>query len=550
MSASHKKQLRKEQQAAQMTEKQLAAEKERKQLKSYTFLFTFVIVAMILLAVSTTVINSGIIERNTVAVTVDGTEVSAVELNYYYIDAINNYLEQWGDYVSLTGIDTTKALDEQVIDEATGKTWADSFVDMATANIHAMYSVYNKAVENGYTLTEADKTSIDSSISTMELYAMYYYGYPDVESYLHAVYGKGADLETYRHYAEVQMVASAYANDHYESLSYGAEDVNAFLAENPLNYNSYSYNYYYLPVNSFLEGGTKGEDGSVTYSDEERAAALEACKAAAESLTAEGINDVLLLDKAIKALELNAGNENAASTEIKDRMYTSVATTMQEWLSDASRKVGDVGYVASETTSTDTDGNEVKTVTGYYVMLFNGSNDNTYKMDNVRHILVKFQGGTTAEGSTTVTYSDEEKAAAKAEAEEILAAYLAGEKTEEAFTALTEEHSDDVDSTGKPNNGGLYENIIPSSSYVENFLNWAIDDARYVGETGIVETEYGYHIMFYVGESELSYRDTLITEQLRSEAMTEWENGLVEASTLTVKNTGKVKTDLKLNAGK
>lgn len=547
MSASHKKQLRKEQKAAQMTEKQQAAAKEAKQLKLYTFLFTAIIIMMVAIAVVTTVVNSGVIERSTTAVTVDDAKISAVELNYYYIDAINNYLEQWGDYVSLTGIDTTKPLDEQIIDQETGTTWADSFVEVATENIHAIYSVYNKAVAEGCTLSEEDAATIDSSISTMELYAMYY-GYSDVDSYLKAVYGKGANLETYRHYAEVQMIASAYANTQYEALTYTAEDLAAYLAENPKNYTSYSYNYYYLSVNSFLQGGTQDEDGVLTYSDEERAAAIEACKAAAEALTAEEINDVVLLDKAIKALDINLDNESAASTAVEDRMYTSLTSLMKDWISDENRVPGDVGMVASESTSTDTDGNEVKTVTGYYVMLFNGSDDNTYTMNSVRHILVAFEGGTTDEDGNTV-YSDEEKAAAKAEAEEILAAYLAGEQTEEAFTALVYEHSDDVDTYGEPNNEGLYENIIPSSGYVENFLNWAIDDARTPGETGIVETEYGYHIMFFVCDSELSYRDTLITEELRDADMLAWETALMEASTLTVKNTRKVNTSLTLSAG-
>ena len=105
-----------------------------------------------------------------------------------------------------------------------------------------------------------------------------------------------------------------------------------------------------------------------------------------------------------------------------------------------------------------------------------------------------------------------------------------------------------MDSTGKPNNGGLYENIIPSSSYVENFLNWAIDDARYVGETGIVETEYGYHVMYFVGDAELTYRDHLIRNNLRNNDLTTWYAETVEAMTTTDGNTKYVRTDLVLNA--
>lgn len=550
MSASHKKQLRKEQKAAQMTEKQQAEQKEAKKLRLYTILFTVAIALMVCIVIFTTVTASGIIERNTTAVTVDGTKISAVELNYYYIDGLNNYLNQWGDYISLSGLDTTKALDEQTFDADAGTTWADYFLDLATDNIHSVYSAYNKAVAEGYTLSEEDAAAIDSTLSSMELYGLYYYGYSDLNSYLEAMYGNGANEKSYRAYAEAQYIASAYANDYYESLSYTDEEIAAVLAENPNAFTSYSYNYYYLSSASFLEGGTTDDEGTITYSDEEKAASVTACKEAADSLMAQAdtIHSVVLLDKAIKGLDINADSADAASTAVADRMYTDLSATLKEWISDEARVEGELGCVPYETESTDADGNTVTTVNGYYLVLFLGSNDNTYLMNNVRHILVAFEGGTTDDAGNT-TYSDEEKAAALAEAEEILASYKAGEMTEEAFTALALEHSDDVDSNGNVNNEGLYENIIPSSEYVENFLNWAIDDARTPGETGIVETEYGYHVMYFVGDSEQSYRDYLITEQLRSEDLTAWETALTDAAVITVKNTSKVRTDLTLSSG-
>ena len=545
MSASHKKQLRKEQNAAQMTEKQREAQAEAKKLRLYTAAFVIVIALLVAVAAITAVTSSGMIERGTTAVTVDGSKISAVELNYYYIDSINSYLEQWGDYVSLTGLDTKKALDEQFIDTENTTSWADYFLDQATTNIHTVYSIYNQAVAEGYTLSDEDALAIESNLSTTELYAMYYYGYSDLDSYLVAMYGAGSNEETYRAYAEAQYIASAYANDHYAELTYTEEQLAAALAENPKAYTFYSYNYYYMPYSDFLQGGTEGENGTITYSDEEKAAALTAAKEAAESLLDQNITSDVLLDKAIKALDIK---ENAASTSIKNYNSTSVSSVMREWITADERQTGDLTVIPYETTTTDADGNENTVTNGYYVVLFNGSNDNNYLMNNVRHLLVAFTGGTKGEDGTT-TYSDEEKAKAKSEAENLLAQYLDGDKTEEAFTALLREHTDDVASDGTANNDGLYENIHLNSSYVENFLNWANDASRTVGETGIVETEYGYHIMFYVGKSEQTYRDSMITSDLRDKDMTAWEDGLMEASTMTVKNTGKVRTDLKLTSG-
>ena len=35
---------------------------------------------------------------------------------------------------------------------------------------------------------------------------------------------------------------------------------------------------------------------------------------------------------------------------------------------------------------------------------------------------------------------------------------------------------------------------------VTNFNDWCFDPSRQVGDYGIVETEFGYHIMYYSGE--------------------------------------------------
>ena len=51
MSASSKKKLRKEQEAAALTEKQLAEQKEAKKLKLYTAAFVIVLVALLVVAV-------------------------------------------------------------------------------------------------------------------------------------------------------------------------------------------------------------------------------------------------------------------------------------------------------------------------------------------------------------------------------------------------------------------------------------------------------------------------------------------------------------------
>ena len=83
---------------------------------------------------------------------------------------------------------------------------------------------------------------------------------------------------------------------------------------------------------------------------------------------------------------------------------------------------------------------------------------------------------------------------------------------------------------------------------VEAFENWCYDAARKTGDTDIVETEYGYHVMYFVGDSEMSYRDYQIENALRSNALNEWYTEAVAAMAQTEGSTQYIRKDLVLNA--
>ena len=548
MSASSKKQLRKEQNAAAMTEKQLLEQKEAKKLRLYTGLFAAAIAVMILVVLVSRVVSSGFIPRSTTALTVGGTKVSAAELNHYYIDSVNNFLNQAGEYLSMFGLDNTKALDDQYYNEAEGDTWADYFLDQATASAQNMYAVYNAAKAEGFTLSEEGKASIDATVENLKLYATMY-GFPSAESYISAMYGEGCNEKTFRQYAEVQMIAQEYAAAKNEALVYDDAAIQAENDKNPAAYSAYTYNYCYLNASKFYQGGTENEDGTKTYTDAEMEAGRAAAEAAANTLAAA--KTAQELDAAYAALEINAEVTSAKSTRQEKTQYANVTTAIQSWVTDTSRKAGDIAVIPSEYTTHDhadgeecTGDNDTKSVAGYYVVLFEGMDENLTELVNVRHILIGFEGGTVDETSGTTVYTDEEKAAAKAKAEEILAAYEAGEKTEEAFAALATEKTTDP---GSKENGGLYENVYPGQM-VSNFNDWCFDAARKTGDTGLVETEYGYHIMYFVGTSGMTHRELMIESTLRSADMSAWETEVIEANELVVENTKYVKTDLMLSS--
>ena len=128
---------------------------------------------------------------------------------------------------------------------------------------------------------------------------------------------------------------------------------------------------------------------------------------------------------------------------------------------------------------------------------------------NVRHILIQPEAGTDIP----------DNAAAQAKAEEVLALWRQN-PTAEYFAELAGTYSADG---GSNRNGGLYEDIHPGQM-VAAFNDWCFDPIRGVGDTGIVLTEYGYHVMYFDGVSETIYSDP--NEEAAAQAYHQWLDDL------------------------
>ena len=58
------------------------------------------------------------------------------------------------------------------------------------------------------------------------------------------------------------------------------------------------------------------------------------------------------------------------------------------------------------------------------------------------------------------------------------------------------------------------------------FNDWCFDPARQPGDTDIVETSTGYHIMYYVGDDPLVRWQTQVYDKLKSDAYDAWSESL------------------------
>lgn len=594
MSASTKKKLRKEQQAAAMTERQRMEKKEAKKLKRNTVLFIAVISLVLLAFVGILlyqwVTTSGIFEKNTDAASVNGTKINSVEMNYYFVDTameqasqFMSYAEYFGGDISVMGLDPSKPLDKQEYEE--GVTWADYLMDQAMAKAQHDYALAKEAKAKGYKLSKEDQDTLNLYSTNLDTNALIM-GYEDADALLRQQYGNGATKKTYLAYLKRGMIANGYYTQYSDSLEFDATAIADRDAKNPSHYNSYDYSYYYVSYANYLEGGTKNEEGTVEYSPEEEAAARAKAKEIADQLAL--CTNLEELDAAVKELEVK-GKKDQKLTAVTNTLYSKVTGAHQEWVSDDARQEGDMTVLENKGTAEE--GQEAP-INGYYVMVFQGSTTNDEQpMTSVRHLLIKFPE---AEGEeedeheghdheheteptedateptenetteptesveTTEPIEDAESAEttettqteggdttddAKATAEDLLAQWEAGDKTEESFIELVKKHSEDTSAE----TGGLFENIHAGSSYVENFLNWAIDPARQAGDVEIVETEYGYHIMYFVKWEEQTYRQQLIETELHNESLESWYNGIIEAKPAKKLNTKYVRFDLKLS---
>lgn len=544
MSGSSKKKLRKEANAAALTEKQQKQAKEARQLRVYTRTFVVVMALVVALMVGIVVRQpiTDAIYRNVHAITVGDHEITAIELNYFYTDAIfkhyNQYYEKYSEYAAtyamlIEGIDFTQPMNEQIRDTTTKQTWAEAYLDSAIQSAREIYALYDLAMaDEDFSFSIEDSTYLSNFETYMDLYA-YYNGFSSADSYLRGSYGDGASLETYKAYCVITETASAYKTKMRESINYVDEQYRLYEEGKETDYSRFSYATFVITVSNYLTGGTVSTDENgqttITYSDEEKQAAIDAALADIAILEAnEILNGTTSLDLAIGRLDMYKDDSSATATE-KTKVFGSTITDedIMEWLCEEGREVNDMGHIEITSTTTDADGNSVTEITGYTVILFLGRDDGLQKLQNVSHILFNIDGMEDYETGEIIS-DEEDRQVAKDAAENVLRLWNEKEeKTLEVFCELAKNHSEDSTAS----DGGVITDIYPDQM-VEAFNDWCFDENRQKGDVEIIESEYGFHVMYYIGESDITYRDSLIKEEMLDEDIAEWLSSLADEISL------------------
>ncbi len=432
MSASTEKKNRQAAREAGTDRKTLAAQEEAKKQAQSKRRWTLGTVLVVLLIAAILFLNSGFLYTGTNALTIAGHKYSPAEVNYQYATEYYNFVNSYGSYASLFGLDTSSGLAglkgqaSPMLDDGD---WRDYFLNSASTTLSRTQALCDYAAANGISLDEEEIAQVDASFAGLDDYAKSL-GYGSGSKMMAANYGEGVTEKLVRQAQLNAALADKVYAQVRDSFTYTDEELEDYYQSLEGASDDFSYAFYYVIADTVESKDDNGE--TVQLPTEQTMAEAKVTADAIAAAYADGEEkDFAERFRVAVASQV----EGAEPTERNHATGASLTSVYKSWAMDE-RKAGDITVAEDETEK------------GYYVVLFLNRDDNHYPVAQVRHILVK------AEANEDGIYTDEAKATAKARAEELLAEWKAGDRTEESFAALAELHSED---TGSNTNGGLYD---------------------------------------------------------------------------------------------
>ena len=508
MSASKDKKLRK-QQIAEGTDKRTAAQKaEKAKQRKSAITYTLVAIVLVVFFAFIFIYNSSWPSRHMTAVTVDGTDYSVAQANFYYSNSYMNFYNNYATYINYgMFFDPQQSLADQEYGD--GTTWRDFFRDSAVQDIAQIQMLCDEAEAAGFTLSEEQQALFDQQYESLTN-NWSSLNYESLQQYINLNYGKGVDEDMLHEELYRTFLASAYADSVREGFEYTTAELDDHYAEEADQMDEITYAVY--TVSAPVDETETAEEPAEDAADAEAAEDTAEPEVTPEPEPAEPALDQTAIDAFLEAVDGTdeetftdyiAENFDGATVAPVTLAGSSLSTNYSEFLLDASRKAGDADAITAD------DGT-------VYLVMFLDRDTNDYKLPGFRHILVNAQD-TDGDG----VYSEEEIQAAADAAQAILDEWKAGDATEDSFAALANERSED---SGSNTSGGLYENV-PKGQMVPPIDEWIYDSARKAGDTTVVtydgqnEGSYtGAHVVYFTGLSDLTYARTIADSEMRTEA--------------------------------
>ena len=449
-------------------------EKEKKEERISTAVGIVFLVALVCLVASFP-IRTYLATHETYVV-INGEKVNKVEFDYVYNTSKNNYITQYGSYLSYFGLDTSKDLSTQMYSDTL--TWQDYFEQNAVESLKQNKALMAEAKAAGFTYDTTDEyNTFKETIKTSAAAA----GVSDKE-YVRSIYGSYATMGRIEEYVKNDMVMNAYYQKLQEDNAPSDDEIQSYYEENKATYDSVDYRLTTieadLPTEPTELADPVEETAADTTGTTDGTAATDTTQDTAyqpsDAEIAKAMEDAKVL--ADDAEQTVAKDGEAHENEKK----TSVNYMISDWLFDDARKAGDTTVITNDNSHC------------YYVVAF----EKRY-LDE------------TPSADVRVIIPTEDK-----NGEEILEEWKNGAATEDSFAELCKKYTQD---TSAVENGGLFEQVT-KTGMTEELSNWIFDSSRQAGDTVAITVSDTTYVLYYIGQDQpewkINIKNTLVSDTM------------------------------------
>lgn len=449
-------------------------EKEKKEERISTTVGIVFLVALVCLVASFP-IRTYLATHETYVV-INGEEVNKVEFDYVYNTSKNNYITQYGSYLSYFGLDTSKDLSTQMYSDTL--TWQDYFEQNAVESLKQNKALMAEAKAAGFTYDTTDEyNTFKETIKTSAAAA----GVSDKE-YVRSIYGSYATMGRIEEYVKNDMVMNAYYQKLQEDNAPSDDEIQSYYEENKATYDSVDYRLTTieadLPTEPTELADPVEETAADTTGTTDGTAATDTTQDTAyqpsDAEIAKAMDDAKVL--ADDAEQTVAKDGEAHENEKK----SSVNYMISDWLFDDARKAGDTTVITNDNSHC------------YYVVAF----EKRY-LDE------------TPSADVRVIIPTEDKTG-----EEILEEWKNGAATEDSFAELCKKYTQD---TSAVENGGLFEQVT-KTGMTEELSNWIFDSSRQAGDTVAITVSDTTYVLYYIGQDQpewkINIKNTLVSDTM------------------------------------
>lgn len=409
-------------------------------------------------------------------VVINGEKVNKVEFDYVYNTSKNNYITQYGSYLSYFGLDTSKDLSTQMYSDTL--TWQDYFEQNAVESLKQNKALMAEAKAAGFTYDTTDEyNTFKETIKTSAAAA----GVSDKE-YVRSIYGSYATMGRIEGYVKNDMVMNAYYQKLQEDNAPSDDEIQSYYEENKATYDSVDYRLTTieadLPTEPTELADPVEETAADTTGTTDGTAAADSTQDTAyqpsDAEIAKAMDDAKVL--ADDAEQTVAKDGEAHENEKK----SSVNYMISDWLFDDARKAGDTTVITNDNSHC------------YYVVAF----EKRY-LDE------------TPSADVRVIIPTEDKTG-----EEILEEWKNGAATEDSFAELCKKYTQD---TSAVENGGLFEQVT-KTGMTEELSNWIFDSSRQAGDTVAITVSDSTYVLYYIGQDQpewkINIKNTLVSDTM------------------------------------